>query len=427
MAIDWTKVGESAVLMLPTALVSGYVGARIKSYLNRARPQVSVTGFRIGSGADLTVTTVDIPPALSAKLREYPWTPGLHGTVNAGKLPLIVEKLSQAIDDARRTVTFLRQKLSELPTVAKSDMHAKVRFLNEITEPEYRIIDAALTGALVRQDLRLTLPPDSELEKNEKIVEFVERAGEVGGYCLNFHTAWYNLCYRDRRDNPFLLPAAKAFAYFWEPAIQELLQHVLNDITQLAATGNDVLAELRNFCHQVTPLIVEVRITNSGRSSMLFSPWAVLEVFHPHDRKKDLKIEFIRSPSFWSPDDPLKAAEQEKLLLESPEIKIDNDTYFVVEPGNSAKVVYRSQHPVVKLSAKHPDLLQVMKMELFKAKLHVKRGDVRRLRSAWIHSAMTFFGKKAEDFPTSEITAATAPRFLSLGWCIRKVKQMRSA
>ncbi len=37
MSIDWSKVGESALLLFPTAVISGYVGARIKAHLDRAR------------------------------------------------------------------------------------------------------------------------------------------------------------------------------------------------------------------------------------------------------------------------------------------------------------------------------------------------------------------------------------------------------
>lgn len=424
MNIDWNKVTEASILIVPTALAGAYFGARVKVHIDRAKPNISVTGFRVGTGADLIVSRVKIPANLTTMLRANPWAPRLYGEVNAGKLPTLIDKLERSLIDAQTAIAFLQGKISELSVVAQGSANEKIAFLNDITEPEYKIIDAAYTGALVRQEIRLSLPPDEELHaKNPHVAEYVERAEDTGGYSINLQRAWYNLLYRDKRDNPSLLPAVKAIVHFHEPSLRQILDHSLHSITNWAATGVQIVTTMKSLIAQTQPLIVEVRITNSGRSSALFTPWAVLEIISPNMATPDIRVELVRSATYWKPDDPIKAAQQEAILQELPDIRIEKDSYFVVEAGKSVKMVYRSEKPVNTLKDMHTNLLDIMAMDLFRCQIHLKRADIDRSARTWIHSSMANFGTKAEQFPADEITVAIAPDVFGRKWWSYKLRK----
>ena len=408
MSVDWSKVLESGILVVPTALVSAYIGARIKGHLDRAKPTVSITGFRTGKGGDLIVSKVKVPSELSQRLRNSRWGADLREEVNAAKLRSVANATERALSDAAVAIAYLDTKLSALPRIASASDDEKIDFLNDLTEPEHRIVDAAFVGALVRQELLLPLPTDEELAKTRKITQYVERTDERGGYSVNLRRAWYILCYRDKRDSPYLLPAAKAMVHFHVPSLIKLLEHTRNDLSRFAATGEANLRDIETLLSLSTPLIVEVRITNNGQSSILFTQWALLEVIHPNDEAQNITVDFVRSASYWRPNDPLEAAKQEELLVELTDVPIEPDTYFAVEAGQSVKMVYRSCAPLEELKRKYPKLVGLMGLEVFLCQVHLKRGDIDSAKHAWIHSRLGNFGSKSEQFPTEDKTIVLA-------------------
>jgi hypothetical protein len=422
MPIDWNKIGESATLMAPTALVSAWIGARVTNYLNRAKPQVSITGFRKAKGSDLLDSRIIIPPSLSAKLNENSWTPNLHGKVNAANLMALVNKLEQSRLEAKAAIEFVKNQIDKLPSLQTGTDEQKIAFLVKITDAEQRIVDASLTGALVRQELRFTLPPDEILRTTPQLIEFVERTEDSGGFSLNLHTRWYNLYYRDKRDNRYLLPAVKAMAYFHIASIRKMLEYALEDITNLAATGDDILCEIRQLIEQIAPFVVEIRITNCGRSAALFTPWALLEVTHPNGATDDIKVELVRALTYWKPDDPVQAAKQQAELIKLPEIPIEQDKYFVVDAGHSVKMMYRSRLSINKLTAANSNFTDIMGLEILKCQIHLRRADIQNQKGSWIHSPLTTFGTRAELFPRNEIMAALNPKWFSKKWFSSKLR-----
>lgn len=402
MSIDWSKVGESAILIGPTALVSGYVGARIKAYLDRARPTLAVSSCHIATQRDLLSGRVTIDQPLALRLRESPWAHPLRGMVNASDLEMKIDSMKRAIKDARDTLDFLDKKIEQLPQLEDAPAERKRQFLDEITRDEVKIIDASFTGSLVRQEVEPPLPPDTELEKRERVVEYRESDEDRGGYDINLRLKWYHLCYRDKRDNTRLHPLAKAMSFFDIPYLTAILRHVKADIVQLAAQGDRLVADLEELLQKSRHLVVELSIVNRGRAAAVFTPWAVLRIFGAQVGHVP-EIHLARSARLWKPDDPVQAIVQEKSLRKISEPLQEEERGFVLEGASTYNVTYHSVESITEIEKRIPNIQDILSLEIFMSQVAVKRADVAHDKKSWILSSNRRFGKHGEVFPEEEM------------------------
>ena len=303
---------------------------------------------------------------------------------------------------ARSVLAFLDERISELPKLATAPDATKRHFLDTISDPEVGIIFSAFIGALVRHELVLPLPPEEKLAEMPRVIEYIEREKDTGGYSLDIHTSWVHLFYRDKLDNPQLLPAAKAFSVFCIPAIQVLLDHSRNDILRWAAGGDELIASLQDILDTRQHLVVDVTVVNRGRSAVLFSPWALLRIVEG-DRESAPTICLVRKDPVWQPADPLLAIAQQKALEEIDSKVDEKQTGFVVEGTSSKSVTYQSEYPLKDLKLEFPKLVDILSMEVFYCQVALKRGDIAKSKGSWVSSGKGRFGKAGECFPKDEI------------------------
>jgi hypothetical protein len=402
MLIDWSRVMESLLLMAPTAAISGYIGARVKSHLDKAQPHITITMCRKGAASDLIERKITLPDALVNKLHSSPWCEKLGGKVNVAKIFQQHERLQNNSSEAKSAIGMIEDKLKQLASLENADAKSKRAFLDEITTQEMRIIDCSYTGALCRQEYALPTVSDDELKKNPKIAEYTPDDGDRKGFKINLQTKFYNLNHPSKLDN-FLEPLAKAICYFHIPSLEMLLSNVREDLALLVTDGSGLMVELQNLLSEATPLIVEVSIVNRGRSTVTFSSWGVCRLLYNGDFPP-LDIPLVRASSYWKPEDPVLAFQQQKILIESNDIiPLDRSNFFSVEAGRGGEMKYRSVDSLDVLEKKFPHLTTLLSTDVFRCQVMLKRADVSTQKKAWIPSQIGRFGSSNNTFPQADL------------------------
>jgi hypothetical protein len=405
MPWNWLEVVKALVPVVPTALVSGFVGARIKAHFDRAKPSASISGCRIARGRDLFVSPIDVPAQLTDRLRYLKWVKPLSGTVVAAVLEEELESLRATTARARGAIPFVQEKLRELPSVAVSSPEDKRKFLDRILRREVSIIDASFTGGLVRQDLTLSLPSEAELQTLPRIFEYSEATGEDnGGFYLDLRTKQYHVIYRrDRSENSKLLPLVKAFSVFHVDSIRAVLEYVLRDLTTLAAHGDALVEEVEKVLDAGRHLIVELSVTNRGRSAAIFSQWALLRLL-VEQVGRDSEIPLVRTNPVWKPEDPVQVLAQEEALRALGEPLSASREGFVLEGDSAIKLMFRSEEAMHVLERRLPKIRAVFAMDCFPCQAGLRRADRERPKAAWIFTPRATFGVRGEQFPSDEIS-----------------------
>jgi hypothetical protein len=403
MAIDWGSTARTAGLVLFTALVSAWMTASIKAYVDRARPVVLITGIRRGRLTDMAGRTVKIPDALAHKLHRSTWTPSLYGDVDVSKVQETADSLRSALAKASGSLAFLDQKILELADMESASAEAKIRYLESLAVPEFMMVDAAITGGLARNELELPLPTDDQLAQCERLVDYVESSEKERGYLLNLRSSWYAIHHNYPQDSPRLLPIAKALAYFHLPSIKALMEFAKRSIAELVATHADILREFEELQEAYAPIIVSIRVINRGRSAVVFSAWGLLEVsYRGLGGGSDNSIELVHSQRRTGLVVARSDTGSEELRTYLEQSNADPDPCYSVAPGASTQVTYRSRFPMGLIMTEAPSLLKAMDLEVFRCRAHIRRADSEQPRRAWVHTTPAVFGVKGEQFPEGE-------------------------
>ncbi|MCP4538338.1 MAG: hypothetical protein GY832_14470 [Chloroflexi bacterium] len=403
MSPDISKIVDALVLIVPSAAVGTYIGNRLRMYLNRAKPDISIAAIRGATKSDFVGLKVSIPPDVSNQFRHDPWAPFIFESVDADKICDYIEAIELRLTQAKDTLEFLEHRIGELPVVGTGTDKEKLAFLDYLANPEHKMIDEVVTASLVRKDLVLPLPSDDELEQLPLVAEYRER-GKGGGYDINLGNAWYTLTYGAERDNQYLLPAAKAFAYFHEPSLRELLLHTKGSISNLAATGQRSVDGLSKLLEDVRHLIIEVRITNRGMSPVTFTQWALLKIAIPSRKSDAGRVQLVRRPQTTRTADADRQFAGSEADVSSADSTEEREGYFVVPPNYSIKIVYKSLQTLKSIAGGQLDIESILNLDLFYCTSYLRRGDIEKPKSAWVHSAATRFGLLSERFPSHEIT-----------------------
>jgi hypothetical protein len=390
-SMNWSDL----VTVVITALVSGYIGARIKAFVDRANPTVTIAGCRISEGRDLLTARVDVPLDLRKKLRHSPWAPTFVGPVNAARVARVVERLEESISDARSVLGFLDTKLAQLKSLSNAGAEEKLEFLCDISESGVSVVDSAIVGALVRQELSLQIP--EEIKKQQKIADYVERTEDPGGFSINLRSKWYNFYYRDNRDNPYLLPGVEAMVYFHAPSLQKLLGHARDQIVKWAAAGSELVRDLAKEVERSQRLVVEVIVTNRGQTPLPLSQWAYLDIRNDNlDHAKRIEpVRLSRVTPLWKPEDPILAARQEEVLQELDIPILQEAGGVSVKGADSERIQYQSLETVATIENAGAKLRDVLHLEMFTCRVSLFRMD----QPTWIRSRDFTFERNALRFP----------------------------
>lgn len=393
---------DTIVLIVPAALISGYIGARIKAYLDRAKPLVSVSGCRLSEETELLTSRLKVPDEIEDLTIRDPWIPALRGEVSAAKVHRAITEVREAIRDADIARELVSKKLDSLPTISKGSVDQKIKLVDDITFNT--LIDMCITGGFIRGDFSIDLPGDDELTPDKQIIKYApaDDDEDKGGYYLLFGWRDDHLYYKTPRHSAELEPLVKAFCFFHEPTIRKVLQHAKDALTKLIIDGKAAIEKLEQILDAERRVVVEVTITNRGRSTAIFSPWATLHLVG--DNAKSLKpLRLVRFENHELPADPVEAKKQTDILIDRPELVKAKDAQFFTVAGRSySKVTYRSIMSIQEIRSSHPKLLEILDLEVFDCQVKVRRADHGKPVNCWLSSAKIPFGRIAETFPALE-------------------------
>jgi hypothetical protein len=400
LAIDWAQAFQSTFLIVPTALISGYVGTKVKQYLDRAKPEVSVVGCRIPGADDVVGLSINVPSEITDQLRQLAWTGTLYGTVSAAKLKQKVHELEQLASQARRALNVVELALDQLATVASAGKTDKARFVDMLSRLDLPIIHRAFSGGLAREEVTLELG-SKVLKPEEQVFPFSDHSCKDGeGYSIDLGLCYYNFVYSQGRSKPLLLPGVHAVCWFHQPSLEKLLKYAREQLLLLLTRGPEMAKGCDQILSEVQPLVVEVSVFNKGSSPALFSPWAVL---HLASDNSGINIPLISISPTWRPIDPIAAHRHRTRVMELPDLIIDKQQSISVSGGTTQRFCYHSTESQKTLETKFRNLEDILALDMFKCQVMVRRLDGNRGSSSWIPSTIGTFGKREQAFPQDEI------------------------
>jgi hypothetical protein len=266
-----------------TTIGSAALGFWATSFLDRARPEVTITDIRTTAAYDKTLPDGILSPALLKdpffeELVEDAWMTDVDPRRDSADR--IAKTLDSNVSDAKELVeemTAFRAIYPELLALTEaSDTKANAELFFE----KWRTLDSYIYAA-IKGDIRrgTFIPPaladydgstrylliDSRRDKEDGQIIAVHKVGGMFGSSL------------DNNNKPELNEISMALAYFDRIALRKYIDDVKQDAERVREIEK-ILGELPLFIDGFSRLAVNVLITNSGEKATSFSPEATMYV-----------------------------------------------------------------------------------------------------------------------------------------------------
>ena len=395
MGTVFQSLPETTLVLVPTTIISAYIGSQIKSFVDRAKISVSILGCQVAEGAKIDSCEIDIDQQLIKEINRSRWLPEVTFPVTVKNVFDCIAIGKKAIASSRKALPFLGSKIESISDVAVAGDNEKMRFLNEIISSDHIwIIDACLTGALARRELILP-SPDDKPGIGKQLFPYHENTEEIGGFKLFLGQSIYPFYAAAKVPNEFLLQAVKCLAYFDAAGIRQMLAFVKDALIREIEETESLLTKLEPISGELSSLLsgdqhltVDVMIENRGRAPAFLSQWGVLSVI-TQDIGKLPSIAMKRITVSNSTDASSSQSEGSR---------------FSLFGGSCQAVTYASILPLQELEAQSPRLPTIFELDVFRCKFALRRVDrLSRTRTAWVWSANATFGKTGEEFPLAEL------------------------
>jgi len=157
--------------------------------------------------------------------------------------------------------------------------------------------------------------------------------------------------------------------------LRSLLENARDQIVRWAGAGDQLVPKLEAEVRRAQCLVVDVVVTNRGRTPLALSPWArlYLRFSGPDHVDAGRPIKLAGATPLWKPDDPIIAAQQERILQEL-------DIPILQEPGGvsvngteSVRIQYQSIDTMEVIEKRIPRLREILGLGMFSCSVELYR------------------------------------------------------